>query len=43
MEVFDGISKRWNTVGDKQYDLTSFFSEKQEVEDVIQQELFPRK
>ena len=43
MELFDGISKRWNTVGEKRYELTSFFSEKQEVDDVIRQGLFPRK
>ena len=41
------ISKRFNTVRDKRYDLTSFFhcvtfSVKQEVDDVIQQGLFPR-
>ena len=38
------ISKRWSTTGDKWHDLTSFshcvtFSEKQEVDDVIQQDL----
>ena len=42
------ISKCFNTVRDKRYDLTSFFhcvtfSVKQEVDDVIQQGLFPRK
>ena len=42
------ISKLWNTIEDKRCDLTPLFhcvtfSEKQEVDDVIQHGLFPRK
>ena len=42
------ISKLWKTIEDKRCDLTPLFhcvkfSEKQEVDDVIQQGLFPRK
>ena len=56
MELFDEItwwnhfiiSKCWNAMRNKCYDLASFFhsvtfAEKQEVDDVIQQELFLRK